>query len=65
MPISEKIVLRIKNSKNDDDFKKLLLNILNEEDMGNHQFKRTYEKYVNDYLDVKKESEDSKDDTNN
>ena len=65
MPISEKIVQRIKNSKNDDDFKKLMLNILNEEDMGNHQFKRAYEKYVNDYLEANKESEDSKDDTNN
>ena len=63
MPISEKIIAKIKNSKNDSNFKELLLNILEEEDKGNHQYKKYYEKLVNEYLDSQNK-EDANNDSN-
>ena len=50
MPISDKIVEQIKTLKVNDDFKKLLLDILSEEDKGTHKYKESYEKMVNEYL---------------
>ena len=54
MPISEKIIERIKNSNLDKEFKKLMLQILAEEDKGNYRFKAEYEKFVNEYLETQK-----------
>ena len=53
MPISEKIIAQINNIDADEEFKKLMLAILAEEDKGNFRFKDTYEKLVNDYLEKK------------
>lgn len=57
MPISEKIKKKIENLNETDAFKKLMLDILAEEDKGNHRFKEAYEKRVNTYL--KEEDGDS------
>ena len=54
MPISEKIIERIKYSNLDKEFKKLMLQILAEEDKGNYRFKAEYEKFVNEYLETQK-----------
>lgn len=54
MPISEKIIERIKYSNLDKEFKKLMLQILTEEDKGNYRFKAEYEKFVNEYLETQK-----------
>ncbi|MBQ8898480.1 MAG: hypothetical protein IJY86_08365 [Clostridia bacterium] len=53
MPISEKIIAQINNIDADEEFKELMLSILEEEDKGNFRFKDTYEKLVNDYLEKK------------
>lgn len=53
MPISEKIRNKITALEVSDDLKKLMLDILTEEDKGNHRFKETYERLVNEYLKTK------------
>lgn len=60
MPISKKIIVQINSIDADADFKTLMINILNEEDKGNHHFKETYEKFIMDYIE--KRGEDKKDD---
>lgn len=60
MPISKKIIVQINSIDADADFKTLMINILNEEDKGNHRFKETYEKFIMDYIE--KRGEDKKDD---
>lgn len=60
MPISKKIIVQINSIDSDADFKTLMINILNEEDKGNHRFKETYEKFIMDYIE--KRGEDKKDD---
>ena len=37
-----------------DDFKKLMLTILEQEDRGNHRYKEDYIKLVNDYIEKEK-----------
>jgi hypothetical protein len=59
MPISDKIIEMIRNSSNEPNFKKLMLQILNEEDNGVFRFKLEYEKLLNEYL---KEKEGENDD---
>lgn len=53
MPISEKIIAQINSIDTDDEFKELMLSILSEEDKGNHRYKDTYEKMINEYLEKK------------
>ena len=53
MPISEKIVDRIRQLDEDEQFKRMLLKILNEEDKGTYRFKAEYEKFINDYIEKK------------
>lgn len=56
MPISEKIKMHIDSIDESEEFKKLMLSILSEEDKGTFRFKIVYDELVNEYL---KESEDS------
>ncbi len=53
MPISEKIRSKIAALDEPEDLKKLMLDILTEEDKGNHRFKDTYERLVVEYLRAK------------
>ena len=53
MPISEKIRQKIVALDESDEMKHLMLAILTEEDKGNHRFKDTYERLVNEYLSAK------------
>ena len=53
MPISEKIRKRIIALDESNEMKQLMLAILTEEDKGNHRFKDTYERLVNEYLKSK------------
>ena len=55
MPISEKITNQIKKVDAPEDFKKLMLAVLTEEDKGNFRFKEAYEKLVNEYLNAKED----------
>lgn len=54
MPISEKIKSKIGSLNMPDDFKKLMLTILEQEDRGNHRYKEDYIKLVNDYIEKEK-----------
>ena len=51
MPISEKIVARIKQSTYDKNFKELMLQILEETNKGNYRYKEAYKKLVDDYIE--------------
>ena len=62
MPISEIIRKKINSLDETEALKKLMLDILSEEDKGNFRFKETYEKLVNEYL---AEKDGDSDDQNN
>ena len=53
MPISEKIREKINQLNDPDDFKKLMLSILEEEDKGSHRYTDVYERLVTEYLKAK------------
>lgn len=61
MPISEKILEKIQQLDDTDELKRLMISILTEEDKGNHRFKETYEKLVNEYLKEKDGDGDGQD----
>lgn len=61
MPISEKILEKIQQLDDTDELKRLMISILTEEDKGNHRFKETYEKLVNEYLKEKDGDGDDQD----
>lgn len=61
MPISEKIRNKIIALDEPEDLRKLMLCILSEEDKGNHRFKDTYERLVNEYLKAKDGDSDDQD----
>lgn len=62
MSISKKIREEILNlSGVNADFKKLMLDILIEEDKGNYKFTEFYEKLINDYISLKKKLGDISD----
>lgn len=61
MPISEKIVERISNLNVDEEFKKMMLKILRDEDKGIYRFKAEYEKHVKEYLEKTQEDGDHND----
>ena len=50
MPISEKIMEEIKKLNEDEKKKELLLKILQQEDEGIHNYKKSYEKLINQYI---------------
>lgn len=50
MPISEKIMEEIKKLNEDEKKKDLLLKILQQEDAGIHNYKKSYEKLINQYI---------------
>ncbi len=55
MAISEKIKQKIeKLDEKDEDFKKLLLDILEEESKGDFRYKERFENIINEYLKDKK-----------
>lgn len=51
MPISNKIIKHIKALDEDDSMKKLMLDILKEEDKGVYKFKEKYISLINKYLE--------------
>ncbi len=50
MPISEKIVTSISELKAEEDIKELMIDILNREDQGTRQYKKEYEKMIDDLI---------------
>lgn len=59
MPISKKIIDKVNSLEQDEDFKKLVLDILNEEDKGNHRYKEKYEQIIEEYLNNSKEKDEN------
>lgn len=53
MPISEKIKKHVTELNIDNDMKKLMLDILAEEDIGSYSVKKAIEKIVDTYLEKK------------
>jgi hypothetical protein len=53
MPISQKIKNRIYLLYVDENFKELMMKILEVEDKGTYQYTKEYEKHVNEYLEKK------------
>ena len=50
MSISKKIADEIANLNEDEDFKKILLKLLEIEDNGNHRNNQLFEKEIKDYI---------------
>lgn len=59
--ISEKIKKQIEDLQIDEDMKKLMLRILEEEDKGIYKFKDLYDKLVNEYIEKEEEKGDNND----
>ena len=62
MPISEKIVSKILEADENTEFKKLMMQILQEADKGNFRVKAEFEKIVKNYIDKNKLSEEKSND---
>lgn len=51
MSISKKILVEIGNLEESNEFKKLLIALLETEDKGNHKNNQTFEKEIKDFLE--------------
>jgi len=51
MPISKKILDEVNNLEENNEFKKLLIDLLEKEDKGNHQNKKGFDKIINSFIE--------------